>query len=773
MRFHPNNHLGGLCLGLGLSFLALVPPAEADPLDVSGDEEVVFEVMEGGEFVSPEEEDWVQEGLDAEVRAGAGGVKLSRETSRFGRMLGIDDDEGFAVGDFDLDYHRKNYFMEFTGDNLGLDNRKIRLETGKYESFKLSAEYDQQPFQTLDRARTIFNGAGSSNLTLPQDFTRAATFTTGNITNSKDIDLSIDDRQTASFSATKTIGNHAFNVQYKRIEKEGLLALGGVVGDHPANPRSTILPLGIDFLTNEVTSSWSYDGEDAQLKLEYFGSFFENRQTVLAFENPFEDLVPFFGGIPSMIGPLPDNGLISREPDNELHRVSASGGIDLPGSTRITAVGEYSFSAQDENLLNYSVDTGSDLLPRQSAEAEIQTLHFNLRANSRPLPKLSLNAEYRFYQTINDTPQTFFQAVVNDTNGQVGIDGDRTLANLPFDYTQNQIKLESVYRVWKATYLELGYELDHYNRDKRERDETLENTFKIGARSRAGSWAQVRAKFRFSNRTGDNYNAQGTANIRHTAEHLAVATPRPSGGHLELRKFDIADRQRYRSNFNVSIFPFDSLTLGLGYQMDLNDYSDSAIGLQESFIHDITFDVDYTPSETRSYYGFFTFNRGDQLQIGRSHSFTAGTSEDVERDWELDLADNSYTVGAGMNWSFLKDNKLNLKVDYSFTQSVSEFDLSAGSDPSVANPEDPANLDSITHTITSTLEYKFTPKLTFGMTYLYENFAYRDFQQESFNALTTLETSSENLTEVLLLSDPLQEYEAHLAMIYATYRFGL
>ena len=232
-------------------------------------DEKVYEIV-GSEILSSAHEDqMVEDGLSGDVRIGLGGAILSRDTFKFGEYTGIDGDEAYAVGGFDLGYFRNSYYMDLIGENLGQDHRKIFLETGKIDSYKAFVEFDQIPHQESTANRTPFDGVGGATLSLKSGFAQAGTFTSLPLATSEDVDLELD-RSTATFGFTKSFGKNELGLTYKRIEKNGLNSLAGVVGNHPANPRSMILPASVDQVVNELTASFSHQTDDSNVELQYF-----------------------------------------------------------------------------------------------------------------------------------------------------------------------------------------------------------------------------------------------------------------------------------------------------------------------------------------------------------------------------------------------------------------------------------------------------------------------------------------------------------------------
>ncbi len=741
-------------------------------------EEEVYEIV-GNEIKSPPgTEGLVNEGLSGNVKIGAGSATLSRETFKFGEYTGIDDNGGYAVGEAELSYIYKTYYLDFWVDNLGLDNRNLYIEAGQTNNYKIYGEYDQNPHLLFSQNLTPFTGGGSGQLSINPGLAKLsiapATITVpaapNVISNSNNLDLQIDDRNTAMFGFSKIFGKKSWTVEYKRINKNGIQSFGGVVGNHPANPHAVILPAPVDQVTNEILASFAYSGEKVQWQVDYLLSLHDNRKESLLFESPYVGSVGFFDrASPFAVGALPNQGRISREPDHQYHRLSFSGGANLSSTTRISATAEYSFSYQDEELLPYSLNTNTSLLPRNSAEAKMHILHFTLQANSRLNSKLNLKAKFRHYQTINSTPKTLFMPVINDTGAQVLPADQASLFSLPYEYIQDQIQLEGTYKLFRATSLKLGYELEIFDRSFRAVEDTIENIFKISMLLNYLSHITTNLSFSFSTKSGSTYDATQVTNSRHTSAFLTSPTAPLLAKLQDLRRFDIADRDRFKFGWNFSLVASEFLVFGLNYQLQKDNYTDGVLGLRDALNQAITIDVNYAFQKESSLFAFFTYNHWNKDQMGRAHNFgIPGSRSNPNFNWQLETNDKSYTTGTGAHFSFLK-NKLTWDLEYTFTSSNSGFNFIAGS--ALPSPQNLPNLKTILHSFTTKCEYKITKRFLVGLSYLYENFENNDFALNQFEPLDIL-LGTPTGGRVILLSRAIQDYEAHLAMLYFVYRIG-
>jgi hypothetical protein len=101
------------------------------------------------------------------------GVRYSSEDSfKFGEFSGLEDEGAYAIGNIEIRKNsvigdNDNRYWEMTGSNLGLDSRTVFAEYSQDGLFDVYFEYDQIPRNQLRDAQTPFNGAGSTDQTLP------------------------------------------------------------------------------------------------------------------------------------------------------------------------------------------------------------------------------------------------------------------------------------------------------------------------------------------------------------------------------------------------------------------------------------------------------------------------------------------------------------------------------------------------------------------------------------------------------------------------------
>ncbi|MEK6901605.1 MAG: MtrB/PioB family outer membrane beta-barrel protein, partial [Nanoarchaeota archaeon] len=344
----------------------------------------------------------------------------------------------------------------------------------------------------------------------------------------------------------------------------------------------------------ELKAALAYSGETFQIELAYYLSQFTNGNKSLTWENPY-DITAFSD---------PTVARISLPPDNTHNKFSLTGGINLPFATRISAIAEYGMMKQNDVLFPYSYNSSSTIttpLPRATADAEIDTAHLELNISSRPVSRLGLAAKYRYYETDNETPRDLFLYVNNDTGGAqstVTATNSEALYNLPYDFTQSKTTLDASYYLFSGTTLKLGYDYDIIERDYREVNRTIENTYRARLNSNLSSFASAGINFAYGERRiFGQYDEAAVYDAYHIQEYVSAqqAAGTAFDNNPFLRKYDIADRDRTKYGANITLFPHYTTTIGLYYSAAKADYEGSLMGLKNSKNNTYTVDMTYVP----------------------------------------------------------------------------------------------------------------------------------------------------------------------------------
>lgn len=713
------------------------------------------------------------DGLGGTLTLGGGFIDARPESFKLGEYNGLYKDKAFLVGGADLSYGQGAYYLDFRAYDIGLDKRRAYAEAGRLGAYRLFVEYSETPKLISNSSATVLDGAGSTNLTLPGGFTRGTNTSLAQMPDLADNRRSVRlrlDRKSAKAGFYRTSGATEVELTVARERKEGIKFIGGTSGYSGGQTRSVGLPEPVDYTTDVLRLRAAHTKEAFQAEFQYALSDFSNGDRSLTFANPFD--VDAGGGV---LYDYCDECRVSLPPDNRHHRLSLSGGLNLPYHSRLSATLEYGIMEQDENLLPYSHNSGSTVtvdVPKGRADAEIDVTHLALNLSSRPVAGLGLRAGYRLYKTENKLSRTLFRYVKNDTaQPQAALTEAHALYSLPYDYTQNQFKLDGTYSVLPATTLRLGYVRDVINRDYREVERTAEDSYKVSVSTAYVPNLSVGLDYMQADRRGTDYDESHLYDKYHTQEYMddVVATLGADAlfdNHPLMRKFDVASRDRLRYGANATLTPTHNSSLSLFVNYGKDDYKDSAVGLRQSKTSSVTLDGAIAPSENASVYAFYTWEDLKARQGGWAYNGGGSKlahSADADRKWTASHDDDIETWGFGAKLSFL-EKKADLDVDYSFSRSSGSIRHTAGSDiSSSVIPTDLPELRTRLKTLSVTGKYRLRANLSVGAGYRYDDFESDDWGNDNF------EPSSTAVTNVLTLVGPVSDYEAHTGMVFLTY----
>jgi len=657
--------------------------------------------------------------ITGEATAGAALVDIDGEPYKYGEYTGVSDDDIFLLGSADIGYYNGDYYLELAAKDIGLDNKSLLLKSGKFNGYNAFIGYSELPRLISNNSSTIFRGAGSD--TLEHDITPQTSSQAMDLSGLKDVNLELQ-RKKLALGFSRRAGSLSYGIEFSREEKDGLKSIGGTVGTSGGNGRGVILPEPVDYKTDELRANIGWDKGASYARFEYLLSAFDNSTESLTWESVYSTPATATG-----------DGRIALPPDNMHQRFSLSFGTSLQFlSTRINGVAEYGIMEQDEELMPWGINN-TTALPRESAMAEIDTKALTLNISSRPAQRLGLNIKYRLYSTHNRMPRQAFRYFKNDSAAQVAVND--TVFSLPFDYTLQNVSLDTSYYLARATTLRAGYEHEAIGRDYRESASTGEDTVRVSLQSSYFEDLSLGLKASYGERVADGYDQFNHYNeYRWTdlvAAGLAASPQTAFDNNPFLRKFDQADRKRTTAGASATYFPAPTVAVSAFYDYSMDDYQHSVLGLQSSNSNRYTADVNLTLSGDISVYGFYTKEIRDTHQ--KSVSFTTKGEGNDSHDlvgnlWKAFHDDDIDTIGAGASMGFLEDS-LVVKLDYAYARSRSEIAFEKGADLTSSGGPMPA-LKTKLHSIGLTGTYRLNRNLSLGGGYRYENYESDDWQTD-------------------------------------------
>jgi MtrB/PioB family decaheme-associated outer membrane protein len=655
-----------------------------------------------------------EKGFSGEVEAGAGYV--SDDSFKFGEYNGLHDEGPFAIGNASARYRDEDAdYLDLRARDLGLDTRSLDVEGGRQGKYKLFLKYHEIPHYISDSASTPYLGNGHDTLQLPPGWTPAGSTAgmTDLAASLHEVDLKTERKRLEVGAAFIPASKWETAINVRHEIRDGQKA---TAGSFFFNAAQLVEP--VDYVTDEVEVSATYTTQKWQTRLAYYGSFFNNHDDSLVWQNAYNPIVP--GA---------DAGQLAMPPDNQFHQVLLSSGYQLTKQTRVSGDIALGRMEQNEDLLAATINPNLAVaLPEQSAHARVDTLTANLKVNSTVTDKLRLNAAYRYNDRNNKTPSEVWDWVTTDAF----VSPSRS--NLPYSFTDITAGLGADYRLTRVAKLSGGYDYAKKERTNQEVNHTTEDTF----------WGKVSVHVR------ENFDVDfGVAHAdRTTSAYHPVAETQPPENPL-LRKFNLADRKRNTGSVHAAFTPHERISIGLGVELSKDDYENSVLGLTQSTEADYNADASVILTEATSLHVFAGWQ---QIQSDQAGSQTFSTP-----DWFASNDDVIKTVGIGVKHQLIKD-KLDVGADFVMSRSTGQVDVQTGA-PDGEFPDLKTDLD----TLKLYGDYRLKENLTLHAAYWFEHYNSKDWMLDG--------VYPDTIPNVIAFGEQSPHYDVHAVMMSARYRF--
>lgn len=643
---------------------------------------------------------------------------VSDDSFRFGDYRGLEE-KGFYVA-LDGDLHYRNlqgrYFDLYARD-LGHDSRQLEMRGGNQGRYELRFAWKEIPKYRGYGTQTPFLGVGSDSLTLPADWVRGrntsdmtaleSTLVTAPLkTQRKTLDLGL---------TTQFARNWSYRVDFQRQEKKGSRSLGaGFLFNN-----STILPSPVDFTTNQFDMALSWTGKRAQIQFGFMGSYFDNGDRSLTWQNPFSS------------HPDLDTFKAALEPDNEFYQFNLSGAFAFTPRIRISGRAALGHLSQDEAFLPATINPAfSDVpLPRSSLDGKLDASTFNLsgKLSARLNKRLTFTARGKLDERDNKTPVDFYTQVTTDSVPSV------VRYNRPYSYEREQYSADLRFRAHRVIRLSAGARQNNVDRTLQAIERSEETTWWGEVKLTPFASSQLRFKFESSERDTSDY------------------IPLDDGGptdHPLLRKFNQADRDRERTMIDLDLAPFEAFGINLSYFHANADYKNSEIGLQESDEESYTVNLNFVVGAKLNIYAFLSRDDID-ADILNTTSFNAVP-------WSAKTHDRITTAGFGFSTPI--SEKSSIGFDFVSSDSKGEISVQTSLEE---DPFDPLKTDlknakvHFDHEVNDRWGYKLYAE--------YEKYSSQDWAIDGLGV--------DGIDRILTMGEQSPEYKAWYFRVQASYRF--
>lgn len=771
---------------------------------------------------------------------------------------------GFPLYNLGIDVHspRSGFFLNIDGKRLLRDDQSMRLGLGKLGLWSFVLDRNETPHnlslkaQTpfLDQGNGIYSLAGTAPIPNKHLAPTAAQLLANDAATAAWLPSQLHstrlgtqrDRTGAIFSLTPT-ERLKIRLVASDERRDGTKVGAGPIGDRPPRTLNAQLALPVDFSTREVKLETEYNHPRFQAAFAYGISKFENGIDTFRWQNiyasgpgTFEQWtahrVATFGQQP-------------LAPDNQYRNATLSLGVNLPWSSRLSLSAAIGKMEQDQQLLPYASSSFSGttkdfsstgILPRASADAKIDTTRVNVEYSVNPISRLNLRAYLRYYDLDNRTPQDQWWYITSDTIGGASTTAvtDPTYKNqrlnTAYSFKQTTRGLEGQYSFRRAS-LGLAVEQEDMDRTSREAD-TKETTFKGNFRIRPTDWLSLRGKYLHGDRDGDYDHTVTRGTYWYDPAGRDLDNPVVTfSNHPDMRKFDVADRQRRQWDLSAILSLRESLDISFSYRDRKDDFDSSVqatqpllgntyaatdadrnawtpgtqLGLLRNDGQRYAVDISYSPTEHFVLNAFASrdtldltqrgleFNENNKLNptVASLNTQELGPWTRAEAQWMAVSEDRTDTWGVGFSWNLVPD-KVRLTGDFTDSNGTVDIAYSGFGAVSSLNPANPLadnyqfgfrTPPTVRNRMTALsvgLEYKATRNFGIGARYSFDRYQLSDWMQEEntpwFGSLgsqyylrdSSYATSNQWGNRLISLGSYLSpNYKAHFVSLSASYRF--
>ncbi len=354
---------------------------------------------------------------------------VNKDGPRFGQYSGLNEKGSYGLlsGSLIKRDDATGTWLKLSGRNLGLESRELRFEHNRQGNWGYFIDYGVTPRFNPYTVNTGLSGIGTASQTI-------------NGTALRNVELKTK-REAVTLGFSKNLpAGWDVQVRFRNEEKDGARQWGQGGSPPPVN----FLTDPINQTTRQLDAILGYTGEKLQLSGGYYGTLFENHNTVL-------NVLGLTAVFPQMALP----------PGNQSHQLHLSGGYSFTPTTRGTFKLAYARATQNEAFFVAPTrNTRSDL------GGAVDTTLLQMGIVARPMPKLSLRANLRYEDRDDKTPLALY-TTVGATSSLDGFNEPRSIRTLAG-------KLEASYALPMSLRLTGGVDYDEKKR----------NTFRVASVSR-------------------------------------------------------------------------------------------------------------------------------------------------------------------------------------------------------------------------------------------------------------------------------------------------
>jgi hypothetical protein len=532
--------------------------------------------------------------------------------------------------EFDVNAERAadGSYAEVRGSRLSAEDQYYQAVYGQAGAYKAEVFVRDMPNLLSTDAKSIWNGAGTGNLTLRDGLTPGGSTSAqvAAVSAAAPVTSLGYERNKQGISLSAFLTPHwSVYLNASDEERRGDRPYGGpfFFADSGGAVLETIKP--IDDATVNISAGARYAGSEWRFDVGYSGSLYRDHYLSYSFQNPFALGPPV---VPGAVAAPINQGQMSTEPNNEYHELHATATRLLPmnGEASLTASGgemlqndnlipptncqgvfgmssngSFNLGPQNPNLFPCDQWNTTAALSQKTANMLIVTTLTQGTLVLQPVEGVSVRAGAKYYredyrnQYVMYNPENGDYGYVPENGALTSIVPGAGIWN-PVTYPMNSdVQVRSIPYGWDTTEayagidwkptrhdtLGLTYTFDHYDPSHREVSFVNDNSVKLSWTDRSVEWATFRFNYTYLNQSGSVYNSDPYAfAFFYNLPGFVPADDTPYAWTVNaMRKYDISDRDENKADVMATFIPRADMTLTASFRGDWNQYP-AVIGRQ-------------------------------------------------------------------------------------------------------------------------------------------------------------------------------------------------
>lgn len=686
--------------------------------------------------------------VEGEVTVTGTSVKSTGNDATFNEY---EDKKSGVSSSLKLDYDSNQYFLNLTGDDIGLKTQAYRLDGGMYGKFRYFLDYNEIIHNFTFGARTFYSGVGTNNLTytaaVPAGGTPAGTFSPSTTV----FDYSNQRKQYGGGFKLDLAKPFYFSAAVSREEKSGVrpTAAGAMTG----GGYGLEFPEPTQYQTDVLKVEAGYASKPFFIAANLFYSEFRNDIERLFHRNPAYAVTAASSRADVMALP----------PDNSYYKFSMKGAVALPLDSRLSANVGFSKTKSDVELLNYRSDAGatgwaSIGLSKPTFKGDIESQNYDLNLSSSPLSFLDAKVYYKYYKKSNKSDSI------------LTTDGTTSFRNHIFDYNKEGAGASFGIKLPGSLKLTPAYSYQKVNRERGDFPQNVDHTYSADLKWSGLDFITAKAGYERLNRTGDWRLLTLVTGTQATADALEPF----------IRRFDVAPVERDTYHAAIELFPLENLNIGLGYRNKKSNFKDTVMGIREDKSDEVNVDVSYRIGKIARLSAYYDYEKTKSFQFQRranaatvtavqANPATAPSATYYNWDLEQTFTTDSYGVAADI-FAIPKKLTFTLRYDSVKSDGFADYNLQWLLTGQNQNNIDIGNWEDYKKQVFSAKAvYEATKNIAITVGYAYEKYEYSDALYDGYQYIAT--ASNGNINNYLTGAYMNPPYDAHRVFVGLTYKF--